>query len=188
MARFVTRALRGAALALVLALVLARGDGSMAGAAVAHDASLRLEAIGLRDDAGRVTSMQAWRGRWVVVNLWATWCAPCRRELPSLGRFSEAVAPEGVAVLLLTLDDDPQFAIEYLRQRSIGLPNYVPLDRARAKATLVVDAVPTTLIVAPDGRVTARIMGPRSWEQPDIVAAFRAMRTHHGSAARRDGQ
>ena len=114
--------------------------------------------------------------RLTVVNFWATWCAPCRHEMPSLARAQDALAPEGIGVVLVASDRSPRSAIEgFLAEVGAdGLPNVIDADgtlRAAAGAA----GLPTTLLLGPDGAELARLPGAAEWDGTDALATLRAL-------------
>lgn len=113
------------------------------------------------------------RGRFVVLNVWATWCPACRRELPSLVRLQRGIATEHLTVLTLSVDDDAELAQEYLRQRDIDLPAYIDRGQDIAHRLLGIRVFPDTFIIGPDGRLLRRIVGEMDWDRPDVVARLR---------------
>ena len=134
-----------------------------------------LASLGLADLEGAPVVPDRYRGKVVVLNLWATWCGPCRKELPSLERLQRRLDPARFAVMGIALQDDAAAAREFVLQRAPGLPTLVPRDRAKVSAALAVGALPTTLLVGPEGDVLERVTGAREWDAPELVARIEAM-------------
>ena len=115
---------------------------------------------------GAQTSLQAFRGRVLVINHWATWCAPCLEELPSLAALRAAVPDTGVAFLLVT----PQargLVAEFVRRRRITLPVY--LEARAAPSAFGLEAVPTTWVVDRRGRIVLKRRGAMRWDTAELV-------------------
>lgn len=109
----------------------------------------------------------------VLVNYWATWCAPCRREMASLERLSRVL--EGtVRVVGVCVDEDLNLAREWLRKQRIGFPNLADPGMHASRGPLALNGLPETLLVAPDRRILARTKGAREWDSAQSVAAIRA--------------
>lgn len=107
----------------------------------------------------------AWRGSVVLLNVWATWCVPCRVEFPMLARVQEARRAEGLVVLPLAVDRAGRPAVErfYAQLGGIALPVHVDPDRVVAQA-LGVEVLPTTILIDRQGREIGRVAGPLDWE------------------------
>ena len=123
------------------------------------------------DDAER--SLAEWRGQWVVVNFWATWCAPCRKEMPTL----DALAASGQPVLVVATGRNPLPSIaRFLAEADV--PNLVQLrdptsDLARGMAVL---GLPVTVILNPEGMEVARLVGDADWGSADARAVLAALK------------
>lgn len=117
--------------------------------------------VSFRDGQGDETSLAEFMGKPVLVNLWATWCAPCVKELPTLARLADR--QDRVEVLALSQDmRDPQEVAAFLAERSIDLP---PLQDNRMEMSSAVGAtiLPTTLLYGSDGREIWRYTGDLDW-------------------------
>ncbi len=108
------------------------------------------------------------RGRVVVLNVWASWCAPCRAEAPSLQRVSDELANEGVRFVGINTRDTDDNARAFERRFGISYPSVVDRDGAlllRFKETLPPQAIPTTLVIDRGGRMAARALTPLTEER-----------------------
>ena len=117
---------------------------------------------------GTQTPIQSFRGKLLVLNVWATWCPPCRREMPSLERLSKSADPKRFAVAAIATDDSVHAVREFLAQYHITFPIYrdTPTNAANL---LGVRIYPETLLIAPDGRIVQRITGEREWDSPEML-------------------
>ena len=123
------------------------------------------------DAAGGGHALDAFRGRYVLLNMWATWCGPCVNELPSLARLSQ-FAP-GLKVLAIDTDHEKVDAAGFLKSHGAGsLPVYVDSERMMLRS-FVVPGLPTTILIGPDGKVIARAEGPADWGSEEAVAYFK---------------
>lgn len=117
---------------------------------------------GLSDEAP--TSTGALRGSALIINFWATWCEPCRREMPSLERLSQRLAARGVRVIGVSVDADLNLAREFVRAHQLTFPIYADGDQKTFQSALQVKALPQTVLVTADGTIAARVMGTRDWD------------------------
>ncbi len=157
-----------AALALVLAWALVSGKPASAPAASRAAASSLLPDISLVRLDGTASRLRALHpDKIIVLNIWATWCPPCRAELPSLQQLNEALDAERFAVVGISVDEDPDFVREYLNDIGIDFANYIAADNRGMPADLEIDSFPQTLLVRADGSLAQRVVGPRDWAAPD---------------------
>ena len=111
---------------------------------------------------GEPLSTEDFRGKVLVVNVWGSWCAPCRAEAPALQRASEATRDRAQFLGITTRDNDPAQARAFVRAFGIGYPSiYDPDGKALLvfAGTLPPSAIPSTLIIDEQGRLAARVLG-----------------------------
>ena len=124
------------------------------------------------DATGTRYALDALKGRYVLLNLWATWCGPCVNELPSLARLSR-FAPGVRVVAVDTGDRDTVDAAGFLKEHNAGaLIAYRDSDKVMMK-TFTAYALPMTVLIDPSGKVIAKAEGPADWGSPDAVAYFK---------------
>lgn len=142
------------------------------------DAALNLT---FSDTAGVQSSLVDLRGKVVLVNLWATWCAPCRQEMPALDRLQGKLGGPDFQVIALSVDRGGVPAVNRFYQ-DVGvrnLPVFVDLAGTvlrQAGAT----GLPTTLLFDRDGREIGRFVGPAEWDGPRIEAILKSAITRNG--------
>lgn len=127
------------------------------------------------DAKGKSLSLADFRGKVVLLNLWATWCAPCREEMPTLDRLQKELGGPGFEVVALSIDSGGAAAVrrfyDEIGVRSLAL--YVdPSVQATGKLRAV--GVPTTLLLDREGGERWRKTGPAKWDSPEIVESLRA--------------
>lgn len=128
------------------------------------------------DEHGRKVSLRdACAGRLAIVNLWATWCAPCILELPELLQLQNTLAPLGARVLTVSLDRDTAKLGAFVERRRLQrLRVYRDPDQALFRY-VGARALPTSLVVDPAGREVARVTGPVRWMSTSLIRRFRQL-------------
>ena len=124
---------------------------------------------------GPPVNLADYRGRVLVLNVWATWCAPCREEMPSLQRLSERFPAGRLVVVGLTVDEDTNLAREFLLKYGIRFPILSDPAGAIAEGLLGVSAYPDTFIVAADGTLAERVTGGREWDGAEMVSLLESL-------------
>ena len=126
----------------------------------------------LRNLKGNYESLDSFRGQVVVLNFWATWCAPCRVEMPSFEKLYRRYRSEGVAVLAVTLDKNAgpkikSFVDEYELSFPILLDEKGEVERLYPSMT-----IPFTYVIDSEGRVVARVDGAKNWDSNETFEAI----------------
>jgi peroxiredoxin len=133
-------------------------------------------AFRLADLDGRMRDLGLHRGEVVVVNFWATWCAPCRAEMAAFERVHAEWRRQGIQLLAVNAGDPEESVRRYIANAAVSFP--VLLDRGAATTRAwQVPGLPATYIVGPDGRIEAAAIGIRDWEHPEMTAGL-ARRTN----------
>ena len=142
---------------------------------VLHAAPRDLPAIAFEDPAGGQHRLADWRGQVVVLNFWATWCAPCRQEMPSLDRLQAELGGR-VAVLPVATGRNALPAIRafYAETGIAHLPMLLDPRSELARAAGVM-GLPATLVIDPAGREVGRMLGEADWAGPEALALLRAL-------------
>jgi thiol-disulfide isomerase/thioredoxin len=127
--------------------------------------------VGFVDGAGREVSLEDFRGRTVLLNFWATWCGPCRKEMPSLDRLQAKHGGERFQVVAVSADrQGPEVVPAYFKENDIkhlAVYNDKTMRAARAFRAL---GLPTTVLLAPNGVEIGRMVGPAEWDSAEAEA------------------
>lgn len=120
-----------------------------------------------------------------VLNIWATWCPPCRTEMPSLEAMQAVLAPEGIQVLALSVDTDHNLVREFVLKYRLTLPIGIATEPDQAVKAMDIVGLPSTIYLDAAGREVARHVGQRDWASPEAIAeARRHLRARSAPAAR----
>lgn len=133
-----------------------------------------LPELRFEDGAGGAHTLAEFKGKLVLLNLWATWCAPCREEMPALDRLQAELGGRRFQVLALSIDQQrPEAARKFFADVGVkSLSLYV--DRsAQASFKLGAVGLPSTLLVDANGREIGRHVGPAKWDSPEVVESLR---------------
>ena len=126
---------------------------------------------------GRQLTLKSFRGQTVLVNFWATWCAPCLKELPSLDRLQGELQDEPFNVIAIAADPrGPEVAREYLDRLSIEhLDLYADQRLLMASAIGGANVLPVSILFSPDGTEIGRLVGEANWDSEEAKALIRAV-------------
>lgn len=123
---------------------------------------------------GKVVKSGDLAGKVVLVNFWATWCGPCKEEMPSLARLQHQLDPSRFVLLTVTTDLQRQGIAHFLSQHGVSLPVLFDEDQEVSRSFMV-RGLPTTVLIARDGTLVGRAVGPRAWDSSEVVAGMRQM-------------
>ncbi len=184
--------LRRPGLALAIALLLAvplgaaaaeslkeldtRADGSRVLNVVAHDRARAVPAFKFLDIDGNYLSLKSFRGKIVALHFWATWCIPCREELPTVDALQDRLGGEDFTFVPLSVDRAGASLVRrYYADHGIKhLPVYIDEGMNAAQAMLV-NGIPYTILLNREGKEISRILGDRNWTAPDAIALMRKL-------------
>ncbi len=129
-----------------------------------------LPALSFRDEGGKTLALEDFRGRVVLLNIWATWCPPCRKEMPSLDRLNAKRGGPAFEVVALSIDNDPAAVEPFYRETGIKTLRGYFDPNARVSVALGAFAVPATLLIDQNGREIGRALGPAEWDSAAVEA------------------
>lgn len=149
-------------LILVLSLMLVLGTET-SGFAQTLDIGQPAPELVLTDLAGNTHHMSEYRGKGVLLNFWATWCVPCRTEMPSMERVYRALSEKGLVVLGVSLDAGPRGPVDdFVKELALSFP--ILLDSpGKSTQTYRVFGLPTSFLIDRNGRLAGREVGARDW-------------------------
>ncbi len=131
-----------------------------------------ITAFDLKALAGGTIRSKELAGKVVLLNFWATWCGPCKEEMPSLAKLQTQFDPARFQVVTVTTDMHPRGIKQFLDHLGIHLP--VLFDETEdVSRSFMVRGLPTTVLIGQDGRAVGRAVGPRAWDSEESVALVR---------------
>lgn len=140
------------------------------------DAPRLLPDMRFTDANGASTSLAAFRGRIVLLNIWATWCPPCREEMPTLDRLQATLGGPGFEVVALSIDEGGLSVVQAFMRRA-GIQHLRPYvdGSGDARAMFSSGGVPLTLLIDREGREVSRKLGPAVWDHPDVLQVIQGL-------------
>jgi len=125
----------------------------------------------LQGEDGKIYRLSEYRGKVVVLNFWATWCPPCREEMPSLERLWQKVKAKDIVVLAVNVGEDTDTIFEFSGNYPMSFP--IPMDqKGEVIKQYPVMGLPTTYVISPEGMVTHRAVGSRAWDNDELISTL----------------
>jgi thiol-disulfide isomerase/thioredoxin len=123
----------------------------------------------IKDLEGNRVPFDSFKGKVVFLNLWATWCGPCRAEMPGIQALYDKVDKEKVVFVMLSLDkdSDQEKVVSYLKNKSFTFEAYLP--SGYLPEVLQVPSIPTTFVISPEGKVVKKEVGAMQYDTPDFL-------------------
>jgi peroxiredoxin len=129
----------------------------------------------LKDIDGKEYRLSQFRGKVVIVNFWATWCPPCREEMPSMDRAYEKLKKSGILILAINIGEDEDAIFKFTADYPVNFPLLMDQD-SRVINQWPVTALPTTYVVDPKGHIVYRAIGSREWDDEVLLKKLKALR------------
>jgi thiol-disulfide isomerase/thioredoxin len=132
--------------------------------------------VSFKSPDGNTLGLEQWKGRVLVLNIWATWCGPCVREIPSLDRLSKKVRDAGIDVIAVSQDKGgSEKSRSFFEINKVELLSAYSDPQGTLSQSFGVRGMPTTLILDTQGRVVARLEGEAEWDSDAIVESLRSL-------------
>ena len=133
----------------------------------------RLPDAALQGINGPSRHLRDFRGKPLLINVWASWCGPCKQEMASLERLAWSEVAQHINIIGISTDDYPQQAKQWLAQSHSTISHFIDA-RLQLEHMLGASRLPLTVLVGPDGRILSKIYGAREWDSPQALALLRA--------------
>ena len=133
----------------------------------------------LKDTEGETHRLSDYRGKAVILNFWATWCPPCREEMPSMQRAWEEVKDQGIIFLAIDIGEDEDTVFTFTADYPVDFPLLLDQSSSVIEQWPVM-GLPTTFVIDPRGRIVYRAIGGREWDSPALLDRVRALLVTEG--------
>ena len=166
---------KGALLAVaLLAWSCAAGAAGAAGRELKPWSGGATPPLALRDAQGREHKLSDYRGKVIVLNFWATWCDPCREEMPSMQRLQDKLAGKPFAILAVDYGEGVPRVNDFLKKVPVRFTVLLDRDTSAASAWKV-KVLPTTLVLDSRHRIRYSVVGDLEWDSPEVEGAIRKL-------------
>jgi len=131
-----------------------------------------------KDFNGKTVSLHSLKGKLVFLNLWATWCPPCQKEMPTIEKLYKKMDSKKFAILAVATPTPPRETkekiISFIKKNGYTFPVLID-ENGTVNGIYGSGSIPTTWIIAPDGTIVARLVGSREWDSDQIIAIFNSL-------------
>lgn len=134
-------------------------------------ATVTLPSFSVQNVDGNVVNLQSLKGKKLFVNLWASWCPPCKREMPSIEKLSQSVDANKVAFVMISYDDQFEKAKNYVSSKGLKLPVYYPVENP--PALFNVQGIPATFIFNESGELIKQVEGSDNYDTDEYRALLK---------------
>jgi len=129
----------------------------------------------LPDMDGKTHKLSDYKGQAVIINFWATWCPPCREELPSMNRAWAKIKSQGIAMIAVNVGEDEDTIFTFTGDYPIDFT--ILLDQSGEEISRwPIKGLPTTFVIDPQGRIVYRAIGGREWDSEELLNLVRALK------------
>jgi peroxiredoxin len=129
----------------------------------------------LNDINGKKVTLSEYKGNVIILNFWATFCGPCKEEMPSLNNLFLAFKKDGLIVLAVSTDDSEKPVQSFIKAKGLAFPVLLDKDQQVFFDRYAVLGLPTTFIIDRDGIIREKILGDRPWDAPEMKAKIGAL-------------
>lgn len=152
----------------LISLLLLTSVGSVRAIDTAPEPGSYAPAFELKDIDGKKTALSEYKGKVVLLNFWATWCEPCRAEIPSLKSLYATLMDKGFVVLGVSVDTSEKTVRTFILDKKIAFPVLLDKEKDVYFDQYALMGLPTSFLINRDGIIVEKIIGERNWDSPDI--------------------
>jgi thiol-disulfide isomerase/thioredoxin len=132
----------------------------------------------LKDTEGETFMLETTRGKWVFLHFWASWCGPCRKEMPAIQRMSELIQDDRLAIVMINTAENEDTIFSFLGETGTELDSLMDRDGLVTEAWQP-RGLPTTFLIDPNGRVRYQAIGGREWDTALYTGFIRKLLKNH---------
>jgi len=159
------------AIFLVIFLASALSATAFAGTPGEVEVGSYLREAKLNGFSGNTKRFSDYKGKPLIINVWASWCGPCRAEMGSLDRLARRYGGKQFNVIGISTDDDGSAAAAFIKQSKVTFENYLD-SKVFLENMLGANTIPLTVLVDARGQVLGKVRGVREWDSPEVVEAI----------------
>jgi thiol-disulfide isomerase/thioredoxin len=136
----------------------------------------KLPQIVFYDEASKPVTLDKWQGKAVLLNIWATWCPPCVKEMPTLDRLQKRLGGDFFQVVVLSIDEAGIKVVkQFFDQTNVKNLDIYMDSNFKAASALNALGLPTTILLDVKGRELGRLVGPAEWDTPEMISFFKGI-------------
>lgn len=151
---------------------------------VVHGKGTPAPEFSLSTPEGNTIALAQLRGQLVFLNFWATWCPPCRVEMPSMERLHKEFKDQGLAMLAIDIGESPKQVARFMKEFRLSFPALLDAD-SEVSSRYRVQGLPSTFLIDRSGRIAGLAVGARNWASPEGKALIRSLLEQGGGKERR---
>lgn len=129
----------------------------------------------LKDINGKEVSLSSFKGKVVLLNFWATWCPPCKAEMPSMNKLYEKLKSRGFVVIAVSTDKRPDEPKDFIANNPVGFPVLLDNDLKVSRNSYKAFMLPTTFLIDRKGVIAEKYFGEQEWMEPEIIKGIEAL-------------
>ena len=129
----------------------------------------------LKDINGKEVSLSSFKGKVVLLNFWATWCPPCKAEMPSMNKLYEKLKSRGFVVIAVSTDKRPDEPKDFIANNPVGFPVLLDNDLKVSRNSYKTFMLPTTFLIDRKGVIAEKYFGEQEWMEPEIIKEIEAL-------------
>jgi thiol-disulfide isomerase/thioredoxin len=174
MNRYFTRLLCYAGLLLMVASLKIQADPVEPPFGIRHYDTGPAKNFVLKDIDGERFEFSETRGRWVFLHFWASWCGPCRLEMPAIQQLANTFPEDKLAIVMINTAENEDTIFEFLASINVDIPSLMDID-GEVTEMWQPRGLPTTILIDPDGNVKYQAIGGREWNNPVYIDFIRTL-------------